>query len=235
MSPDKTILITGVGHGIGFAIAKAVEEFASTLILTTKSQESATRLEGEFPTANIHQFDLTDETKTSEFLDEIRRYGKLDVLVNNAGFYVGKRIDNITVEEFDTLYEIHMKAPFMLIKHLLPLLRASDCSQVINISSAANYARIPGESAYTAMKAGLTALTDVLREELQEFQIRFTTIHPWAVNTHDAENPETCLRPEDIGQLVSFIINTHPNCQIMNVELSSVLDWRGGWPPWIPK
>lgn len=232
----KNILITGAGRGIGFSIAKAVEDVAENLILVTKSKESFRHLEKYFPKARNFNVDVSNEEKITKFIENIKyEFDHLDVLVNNAGFYIGKKIEETTTSEFDELYKIHLKAPFLLIKNLLPLLRKSDCPQVINISSAANFVRIPGESAYTTMKAGLSAMADVLRNELQKYRIRFTTIYPWAVNTHNFENPQDFLRQEDVGEVVLFIINTHPNCQISNIELSSVYDWRGNWPPWIPK
>lgn len=232
----KNILITGAGRGIGFAIAKAVEDVAENLILVTKSKEAFRHLEKYFPIARNFNVDLSNEEKAIKFITNIKyEFDRLDVLINNAGFYVGKKFEETTISEFDELYKIHLKAPFLLIQNLLPLLRKSDCPQVINISSAANFARIPGEAAYTTMKAGLSAMGDVLRSELQRYRIRFTTIYPWAVNTHNFENPQDFLRPEDVGEVVVFIINTHPNCEVSNIELSSVSDWRGNWPPWVPK
>ncbi len=232
----KNILITGAGRSIGFAIAKAVEDVADNLILVTKSKESFSHLEKYFPRARNFNVDLSDEEKTTKFITNIKyEFDRLDVLVNNAGFYVGKKFEETTTSEFDGLYKIHLKAPFLLIQNFLPLLRKSDCPQVINISSAANFVRIPGESAYTTMKAGLSAMGDVLRNELQRYRIRFTTIYPGAVDTRNFENPQDFLSPEDVGEVVLFIINTRPYCQISNIELSSVSNWRGNWPPWIPK
>ncbi|MCZ7398828.1 MAG: SDR family NAD(P)-dependent oxidoreductase [Candidatus Methanoperedens sp.] len=232
----KNILITGAGRGIGLAIAKAVEDVAENLILVTKSKESFRYLEKYFPRARNFNVDLSNEEKTTKFIANIKyEFDRLDVLINNAGFYVGKKFEETTTSDFEELYKIHLKAPFLLIQSLLPLLKKSDCPQVINISSAANFVRIPGESAYTAMKAGLSAMGDVLRNELQRYSIRFTTIHPNAVDTRNFENPQDFLAPEDMGDVVLFIVNTHPYCQISNIELSSVSDWRGNWPPWIPK
>lgn len=230
----KNILITGAGHGIGYAIANSVYPRAKNLILITKSSNSLCKLDGKFPKAMNYQIDLSHEDEITEFVQNISTdLNKLDVLVNNAGFYVGKKIEDTTIYEFDELYKIHMRVPYFLIQNLLPLLKKSDCPQVINISSAANFLRIPGESAYTATKSGLTAMSDVLRNELQKHRIRFTTIHPYAVNTSDNKKSNNQLSPKSVAEIVAHVIATHPNCQILNVELSSVSDWRGNWPPWI--
>jgi len=231
----KNILVTGAGCGIGFAIAKSIEGLADELILITKSKSFET-LKQSFPNARNFKTDLTSESDLESLIDKVTsELNRLDVLVNNAGFYVGEKFENTNVLQLDELYKLHLRVPFLLIQKFLPLMKKSNRPQIINISSAANFARLPGESAYTAVKSGLSAMGDTLRSELQSQKIQVTTIHPWAVNTHDSKNPENFLRPEDIGELVTYILRTHPNCQIMNVELSAVSDWRGGWPPWIPE
>jgi 3-oxoacyl-[acyl-carrier protein] reductase len=231
----KNILITGAGRGIGFAVAESLEDMAEELVLVTKS-ESFERMDARFRGAATYKVDLTCEEELKRFVREVRSLlDRLDVLINNAGAYVGKKFDETGAGELDELYRLHVRAPFTLIKGFLPLLKKSEHPQIINISSAANFARLPGESAYTATKAALSALGDVLREELKKYKIRVTNIHPWAVNTKDFESPGDFLRPEDIGDLVSFVVKAHPNCQVMNVEVSSASDWRGNWPPWIPE
>lgn len=230
----KNILVTGAGRGIGFAIAKAVVPYAHNLILVTKSHKSFKQLQHNFPKAKNFKADLSKEKELLNFIKNVhRQIDYLDVLINNAGFYLSKMLDETRLNDLDELYKIHLKAPFVLTKGFVNLLQRSKFPQVINISSAANYARIPSESAYTAVKAGLTALGDVLRNELQKYNIRFTTIHPWTVASKKLKNNYKYLRSEDIAETVVFLINTHHHCQVLNIELSSVIDWRGNWPPWI--
>lgn len=232
----KNVLITGAGRGIGLAIAKALQKQDTRLFLVTKTKKSAKILKAKFPDAIIFSCDLTKEDEVNLLVQKIKRETiRLDVLINNAGFYLGKRFEEINPKEFDELYKIHLESPFMLMQGFLPMLRRSLYPQIINISSAANFARIPTESAYTAVKAGLTAMSNVLQKELQNTGVRITIIHPWTVNTHNLSRPENCLQPEDIADLISYIVNTSPNCQILNVELSAIGDWRGSWPPWVRK
>jgi NADP-dependent 3-hydroxy acid dehydrogenase YdfG len=230
----KNILITGAGHGIGFSIAKHVQNISENLILLTKPDNSLCHIKNNFPNAKNFGVNLLKEQDIIKVINIVKKnINHIDVIVNNAGFYVGKIFEKTKINELDDLYKIQMKAPFIIIQKLLPLLKLSECPQIINICSAANFARIPGESAYTAAKAGLSAFGDVLRSEFQRYNIRVTNIYPWTVNTKNFKNSENFLRPEDIGELVEFIINTHPKCQIMSIELSSTNDWKGNWPPWI--
>jgi len=230
----KNILVTGASRGIGYAIAKKLSNQADKLILVARTEKSLQKLKKEFPKALNFQIDLGEEKEIEKMLIEIEEKVKgLDVLVNNAGSYFSESFKDTKSSEFDKLYAVHMRAPFLLINKLLPLLKKSKSPIVVNISSASSFARFRTESIYASVKSGLTALTDVLREELQNYNIRFTTIHPYGVNTWNASNPEDLLRTEDIAELIGFIINAHPNCQIQRVDLSNTKQWRQGTPPWI--
>ena len=230
----KAAIITGAGRGIGLAIARKLRGQFSPLVLLTKTKRSSAFLEKEFPEAEIIKIDLTKKEEITRFLKKIKsELNHLDLLANNAGLYLCKPFEETTSDEFDYQYFLHMRAPFILIRELLPLLKRAKNPLVINISSAANIARFRNESVYTATKAGLTALIEVIREELQKDNIRFTIIQPYGVNTWNDPHPERLLRPEDIAELVYFITRTHPNCQILRVDLSSTKQWRQGIPPWL--
>lgn len=229
---DKIALITGAGRGIGLAIANRLAP-AYRLILVTKTEISATRLRKMFPTNYVYTVDLTQSDKVIDFVLSIKKnIHHLDVLINNAGIYYAGAFEKTTLQELDDMYALHIKAPLLLIQELLPLLKKSSQKQIINISSAANVARLPTEGAYTATKAGLTALSDILQLELQRYSIRISTIHPWTVNTKKFDHGEDFLQPEDIADIIEFILTRKKHCQILNVEASGIKDWRGAWPPW---
>lgn len=230
----KNILITGAGRGIGFATARKLYCQDNNLFLVTKSRKSFQLITREFPGAHCFMCDLSSEKSILNFISGVKKNIKsLDVLVNNAGNYTGKLFTQTATDDLDQLYRIHLKAPFILIKEFLPLLENATNPLVINLSSAAAMAQLPTESAYTALKAGLTAMGKVLQNELQNKNIRLTNIHPWTVNTHKLENSKNYLEPGDIADLVNFIININPRCEILNVEISATKDWRGSWPPWV--
>lgn len=233
--PRQTALITGAGRGIGLAIAKRLSP-KYQLILVTKTESSARLLREICPTSFVYTLDLT---KKNEIIDLVRRIKKtihhLDVLVNNAGIYYAGTFEKITDQQLDEMYKLHIKVPLFFIRELFPLLKKSSQKQVVNISSAANVARLPTEGAYTATKAGLTALGDVLQLELQRHGIRLSTIHPWSVNTKNFPDGLDFLQPDDIADIVEFILSRDKNVQILNVEASGTKDWRGAWPPWVKK
>ena len=233
MKRTETLLLTGAGRGIGLAIAKRLAS-KYTLILVTKTEKSSKRLQKLFPSAAVYAVDLT---KTKEFLKFVRELKKtiqrLDVIINNAGIYYGNTLEKTEDYQIDQMYALHIKTPFLLIRELLPFLKVSRQKQIINISSAANFSRIPTEGAYTATKAGLSALGDVLQLELQRYGIRVSTIHLWSVNTKNFPDRQDMLQPENIADIIEFILSRNNNFQILNIEASGVKDWRGSWPPWV--
>ena len=234
MSTKRTIVITGAGRGIGLAIAESLYIAGDNLILITKTMKSRQTLVKRFPKAWVIVRDLSREKQVWDTIDAVKkRLSHLDVLINNAGQYVGKYFHEIMQEELDVLYGLHLRAPFLLMQGFLPLFRQAKNPQVINISSAATIARLPTESIYTATKASLSALGDVLQKELQPENIRVTTIHPWTVNTHNLPEPEKYLKPSDIASLVRYVLSVPSTCHIVNIELSGASDWRGSWPPWV--
>lgn len=229
----RTVLITGAGRGIGRATARRLRDQAS-LILLTKTDESQKSLKEEFPEAFCFAVDLTNTRNIESVIKTVKGLTQsIDVLINNAGTYASALFEETSVEQLDNQYAIHLRAPFLLTRELLPLLRKGSNPIVINISSAAAFARSPREAVYSAAKAGLTTLTDIIREELQKDGIRFTVVQPYGVNTWNDAHPENYLRSEDIADLVDFVINSHPNCQILTVDVSSVKQWRKGVPPWL--
>lgn len=234
MKTKRTIVITGAGRGIGLALSKSLYRQDNTLLLVTKTEKSRNVLERSFSKASVIPADLS-LTKDVHTVVQVakEKLSHVDVLINNAGVYVGKGFDTTTEKELDALYGLHLRAPFLLMREFLPLFEQAKHPQVINISSAATIARLPTESIYTATKAGLSALDDVLQKELQAKNIRITTIHPWTVNTHNLPEPEKYLNPSDIASLVMYILSVPPACHIVNVELSGASDWRGSWPPWV--
>ena len=229
---QKTILITGAGRGIGYAIAKSLYD-GNKLVLLTKSKDSHARIKKDFPKALCYNCDITSDSDLQKAFKDIRAKCKsIDVLVNNAGVYLSKAFEDTSPKEFDEVNSVLLKAPFVVTKMALPLLKRSNSPQVVTISSAAAFAPVAAESVYSAAKSGLTTLMKVAREELQKHRIRVTLIEPFGVNSANIPNPKNLLRPEDIGELIKSVISTDPNCEILTVSLSATGQWFGGTPPW---
>jgi len=127
-----------------------------------------------------HVVDLSD-------LDAVRRLGtsltalpRVTLLVNNAGVALGGRFDQVTMDEFDWVMRVNFQAPLLLTHLLLPALKASPGSHLVNVSSLFGLVAPAGQSAYAASKFALRGLTEVLRHELPETGVGVTAVHPAA-------------------------------------------------------
>ncbi len=176
----KSALVTGALGGIGVATCKAFSDAGYNVI-------AVDRRSGAFTDGQFIQFDIRDlhqrpDTATG-FLEEVRRLaaGKLDVLVNNAAIQITKPVDDLDVSDWDVTLETNLIAPFLLIKYLLPELRAAK-GTVINVASIHAVATKPGFVAYATSKGALLALTRALAVELGP-DVRVNAVIPAATDT----------------------------------------------------
>lgn len=232
----KTALVTGASRGIGFSIAKAFSKHVDELVLIAKHKDglekAAAKLTG--PKLFLYVVDLENEKEISRLSKQIKKsFASLDILANNAGVYIGKEFEKNSLEEINKLIDLNFKAYSLLTHELLPLLKKGNNPQIINISSAATSAQIYGEAIYSATKAAVTAFSNVLRKELNDQGIRITAIQPWGVDTYEVPQPDYLLNPDEIGELVVYIVNRPSTVQIDLVELSHIRQWRGKKPPWM--
>lgn len=171
MSASRIAIVTGAGGGIGQATAQEFARRGWTVVLVGR-RESALRealktLAPTSPTASIMAIDVTEDDAPARLADHVvREYGRLDVLVNNAGALLLKPFDEMTASDLDDIWKVNLRAPYLLTAALLPLLRRGDEPAVVNIGSAAGMLYRPGQSAYGLTKAALHYLTRSLAVEL---------------------------------------------------------------------
>ena len=149
----KTALITGASRGIGFSIAKSLESEFETLILVAKHQETLDKAASKITKAKVVPI-VADLTNQSDVLNVtkkvIKDFSSLDLLVNNAGIYIGKDFEKMSIEEINQMINLNFMTYYLLTQKLLPLLKKGDNSQIINISSCAAHTTLFGESLYSA-------------------------------------------------------------------------------------
>jgi NAD(P)-dependent dehydrogenase (short-subunit alcohol dehydrogenase family) len=180
----KTALITGAAGGIGAEIARRFrEEGASVFVADTNYAE------GERTAASMGAvfipLDVTSEESWKAALSAVlKRTGRLDVLVNNAGINIRKNIEEMDVESFDAMLAVNVKGPFLGIKHCLPIMRAAGGGVILNMSSICGLVghRYTNE-AYTTTKGALTLLTKSVAVRYAKDNIRCNSVHPSTVET----------------------------------------------------
>lgn len=189
---NKVVLITGSTRGIGKAIAmRLAKEGANVVINASGSKEEARKVLSVLNKADRQRHcyiraDIKSLKQISAMMGEIKkRYGRLDILINNAGrtyFIPHGKIKSLTEGIFDEIYELHLRGPYLCIQEALPLLKKSNDAAIINIASIAAITAIGSNIAYCAMKAALVNMTQSLARALAP-DIRVNAISPGLTQT----------------------------------------------------
>ncbi|WP_454746570.1 SDR family NAD(P)-dependent oxidoreductase [Ciceribacter selenitireducens] len=189
----KIVIITGGSRGIGASTAVQCAKRGMGVILTYNSQPGAAQtvvrdIAFEGGKAVALKLDVTDSTSFPAFRESVSAalqsvWGRADFdgLVNNAGYGLFNPIATVTEEQFDGLFNVHLKGPFFLTQALLPLIR--DGGQIVNVTSATTRAATAGVAPYAAFKGGLEVLTRYMAKEFGERRIHANAVSPGAIRT----------------------------------------------------
>jgi NAD(P)-dependent dehydrogenase (short-subunit alcohol dehydrogenase family) len=226
---QKIAVITGATGGIGFQVAKRLGQDGFTVILNGIDDEAGVRrvkeLEDEGITAEYYGFDVTkDEEVTSNITKIGKKYGKIDVLVNNAGGLGGRsRFEDMTTEFYRFVMALNLDSTFFASRAAIPFLKKSDYPSIINYTSNAGWnAGGPGAGIYGTSKAGVHTITRALAKDLAEYGIRVNAVSPGTIDTpFHAKTKETkpevfatfknsimlgrLGEPEEVASVVSFL------------------------------
>jgi len=183
---DKVILVTGGSRGIGRAIVETLVQAGGTVAFTYRgSAEAAQSIAAAYPERVWpYQADVTDAVRAESIVEElVKKYGRLDGLVNNAGITQDNLLLRLTEAQWDAVIQTNLKGPFLYTKAALkPMLRQRSGS-IVNISSIVGLTGNPGQTNYAAAKAGLIAFTKSLAKEVGSRNIRVNAIAPGFIQT----------------------------------------------------
>lgn len=233
---SKTILITGASRGIGLAIAKKMDGRFENMILVAKHKSGLDKATKLLNNSKVFKYaiNLEDEKEVVKFTNEIsKKFNNLDVLVNNAGVYLGKTFEKQSIEDVLKMINLNLTSYILLTHQLLPILKKGNNPQIINISSFAVTEKLQGEAVYTATKSAVSSFSDVLRKEISPLGVRITAIQPGGVDTYPVPKPDVLLSPNEIADTVEYILTRPNTVQIETIQLSHIKQWRGVKPSWI--
>ncbi|MFC2092856.1 SDR family oxidoreductase [Bacteroidota bacterium] len=184
----KIIWITGASSGIGREIAKGFAKEGHIVILTARRKTILNKLLQEIKPhckeASAFVCDITSPKNVESVANRIiKKYGKIDGLINNAGVSVFKTFLDTTVTDYKSVIDTNLKGAFLCTKKVLPYMVKEKSGHIINILSVAANTLFEGNSVYSASKAGLLAMMNVLRSEVRKLCIKVTNILPGAVDT----------------------------------------------------
>jgi short-subunit dehydrogenase len=194
----KVILVTGASEGIGAACAQVFRRRGSRLSLIARSEHRLRLVAG--PDDFIMAGDLRDSAVRREFVTRsLERFGRVDVLVNNAGVGLYAPAWKAPMEETREMFELNFMAPLELTQLVVPHMREQRNGVIVNISSIAGKVTLPWFTLYSASKYAIGSLTDGLRIELRSYGIHTMTVCPGYVRTRFQQNVLTGTPPRLSG------------------------------------
>lgn len=220
---EKSILITGASKGIGYETAskfvKEVEDIKNIILVARKSDHfdnavnSLKNLCNELKLdKNIYSYnlDVGDRQNTVSVVKEIAaNHSNIDILVNNAGYTNPLPIHRVELDDFDKTLSVNLFAPFIFVQQLLFAGNRFDC--IVNIASTAGINGRSGWLTYSASKAALINMSDVLREELSVYGTRVICLSPGRTATDlrktlaPDEDPSTIMQPKDVAEVIKIM------------------------------
>ena len=194
----KVVVITGASSGLGEATARMLASEGATVVLGARRTNRIEALADELTQSGAQAFaratDVTDAGQVQRLVDAaVERYGRLDVMINNAGLMPQSLLEARKIDEWDRMIDVNIKGVLYGIAAALPHMQRQKGGHIVNVSSVAGHRVGPGSAVYAATKFAVRALSEGLRQEVKPHNIRTTVISPGAVAT---ELPNTITDPD---------------------------------------
>ena len=203
---DLVAIVNGASRGIGAGIARGYGQEGARVVVAARTEEPQPRLPGTIHSvakeineaggeAIAIKCDLTQEEEIQSLVDQtLEKYGKIDVVVNNAAVRIaGNPVVDTQTRHYVLGLRVNLLGPFLLCKYALPSMMGQRSGSIINLGSGASESRVPGMSNYATTKAALERFTIVLAEEVREYNVAVNCLNPGPIKTEAAE----MLQPPD--------------------------------------
>jgi len=203
---DKVVVVTGASSGLGEATARLLSAQGATVVLGARRADRleslAKQLERHGGKALAVTTDVTRREQVKALVDSaVQTYGRIDVMINNAGLMPQAPLERLKVDEWDRMIDVNIKGVLYGIAAALPHMQRQKAGHFINVSSVAGHRVGPGFAVYAATKYAVRALSEGLRQEVKPYNIRTTVISPGAVAT---ELPDSVTDPDASKRIRTF-------------------------------
>lgn len=182
----KVALITGASRGIGEAIAKTLSQDYDIVMNYANRKESAQQVLQQLADGNHHmiQCDVSSEQQVKDMMDEIlAKYGRIDVVVNNAGITKDNLLLRMSEEEFEDVIDINLKGTYHCIRHVAKIMMKQRSGKIVNMASVVGLCGNAGQVNYAASKGGVIAMTKAVAKELAPRGICVNAVAPGFIET----------------------------------------------------
>ena len=231
--PDRAAIITGGSSGIGLAIARALGQDGYGVTLSArrpdKLEAAAEGLRDEGLDVNAVPANMADEEEIKRLAESHKeRFGRLDVLINNAGIGIGAAVADTVTKKLDLQLDVNLRGVYLMARECIPMLKEAGAEH--GKALIANTASIAGKhgqgwlSAYSATKFGVVGLSQGLHKELSNDGIQVTALCPGFVATdmtdwiEEQEPKSEMIQPDDIAEAIRFVLRTSPNCVVPEIQ-----------------
>jgi NAD(P)-dependent dehydrogenase (short-subunit alcohol dehydrogenase family) len=230
---DRAALITGGSSGIGLAIARALGQDGYGLTISSRRAEklepAAESLRDEGLDVNAVPANMADEEDIKKIADSHReRFGRLDVLINNAGVGIGSAVADMPTKKLDMQLNVNLRGVYLMARECIPMLKEAGAEH--GKALIANTASIAGKrgqgwlSAYSATKFGVVGLSQGLHKELSNDGIQVVALCPGFVATdmtdwiEEQVPKDQMIQPEDIAEAIRFVLRTSRYCVVPEIQ-----------------
>ena len=221
----KAAIVTGAGRGIGRGIARGLAREGASLALVARSESELNSAAAEIRSLGVEAFafptDITEEKNVEAlFARTDREFGRLDLLVNNAGAFDGGPLDELSVEAWDKVIAVNLRAPFLCTRAAMQRMKPQGGGRIINIGSiSAQHVRF-GSAPYSASKHGIWGLTQVTALEGREHGITCCCLHPGNIqverrHTARPEDAEPMMSIDEIAEVAVLMATLPPHVEML--------------------
>ena len=223
---EAVVVVTGASRGLGRAIAEEVARGGAKVVVNySRSQEPAEELVNEISESGGEaiavQADVSDAEQAQKLIDQaLEEFGRVDILINNAGINIDKTLMKLSVEDWDKVIQVDLNSAFYTVHAALPHMTEQGGGKIVNMSSFVGEAGNIGQANYAAAKAGLLGFTKTAAQELARYNITFNAICPGFIETDMVANiPEEARekllktvplgrfgKPEEVASAVRFVV-----------------------------
>ena len=186
---NTVVIVTGASGGIGLATAKALSNKGATVVLAARSKDKLTQLEKEIPNSFAV---VADMRKTEDISNLVKttfeKYGRIDIVVNNAGQGMRAGIEDIKMDDFKDIMELNVFGVLTAMQQVIPIMRKQGGGLILNISSMVSKNYFPQLAAYSSTKYALNAITFTAKAELEKDNIQVAAFHPKMTATEFGAN-----------------------------------------------